>query len=48
MMQRRPNIRRPDCTCADCRAATRMFRLILIGSAIAWALIITALLAPLA
>lgn len=45
MPRRRPAISGPDCTCPECCAAARMARLILIGSAAAWALIAAAILA---
>jgi len=45
MMARRPRSPGPDCTCPDCRAAaTRMARMILTGSTVAWALIAAGIL----
>lgn len=46
MPRRRPSSPRTDCTCAKCCEAarmTRLFRIILTGSAAAWALIAAAL-----
>jgi len=45
MLRRRPALSSPDCTCPECRATARMARLVLIGSAAAWALIAAGILA---
>ncbi len=44
MPRRRSTFAGPDCTCPECIAATRMARIIVVGTLIAWALIAAALL----